>query len=143
MLQTNEQLTANKVTSGVESMRWEGPRDPGCGARGVTLFQELKSVKRLFWKVFESFGSVCVHTAVCTHGCVRMRRPGRPIGGYCILGELFQKIFIFIVHSHYAASSNRASVFPVPRIYRQYQLYSSYTNRVSNQIFDDVTSMGI
>ena len=77
------------------------------------------------------------------HGCVRMRRPGRPIGGYCILGELFQKIFIFIVHSNYAASSNRASVFPVPRIYRQYQLYSSYTNRVTNQIFDDVTSMDI
>jgi hypothetical protein len=50
----------------VESTRWEGPREPGCGAPGVTLFPELKSVKHLFWKVLE----VCVHTAVCTHGCV-------------------------------------------------------------------------
>ena len=96
-----------------------------------------------FLKVLE----VCVcnarHTAVCTHGCVRMRRPGRPIGGYCILGKLFQKIFIFYcaLELRSLASSNRASVFPVPRICQQYQSYSSYTNRVSNQIFDDV--MGI
>ena len=125
----------------VESSPWEGSWDPACGAQGVTLFQELKSVRHLFWKVFESFGSVCVHTAVCTHGCVRMRRPDRPIGGYCILGKLSGNYLSFILHSNYAASSNRASVFPVPRICRQYQSYSSYTNRVSNQIFDDV--MGI
>jgi hypothetical protein len=44
--------------------------------------------------------------SMCTHACSRqspaakvahsnMRRPGRPIGGYCILGKLFQTIFIF------------------------------------------------
>ena len=36
-------------------MRWEGSRDPRCGARGVTLFQELKKCETL---VLESFGSV-------------------------------------------------------------------------------------
>jgi hypothetical protein len=138
-------ITANKDNDGVESSPWEGPRDPGCGARVVTLFQELKNVKHLFWKVLESFGSVCVYTHSCVykHGCVRMRRPGRPIGGYCILEKLFHKIFIFYcaLELRSLASSNRASVFPVPRICQQYQSYSSYTNRVSNQIFDDV--MGI
>ena len=101
----------------------------------------------MFLKVLE----VCVYIQLCVilhmGVCTRMRRPGRPIGGYCILGKLFQKIFIFYCALelrsllNLVASSNRASVFPVPRICRQYQLYSSYTNRVSNQIFDDV--MGI
>jgi hypothetical protein len=63
----NSHLTANKDNNGVESSPWEGPRDPGCGARVVTLFQELKNVKHLFWKVFESFGSVCVYTHSCVY----------------------------------------------------------------------------
>jgi hypothetical protein len=56
-------LTANKVKSGVESSRWECPRDPGYGARGVTLFQEPKKCETL---VLESFGSIhsCVYTWV-------------------------------------------------------------------------------
>ena len=58
--------TLNKDNNGVESMRWEGPRDPGCGARCVTLFQELKKcetlvLKSLKWVNFSLLepGSVC------------------------------------------------------------------------------------
>ena len=36
---------------------------------------------------------VCVYTVLCVivhmGVCTRMRRPGRPIGGHCILGKLF------------------------------------------------------
>ena len=55
-------LTANKVKSGVESMRYEGSRDPRCGARGVTLFQELKKCETL---VLESFGKLPAAAVLC------------------------------------------------------------------------------
>jgi hypothetical protein len=88
--------------------------------------------------------AVCVHSTLlysCTPSvqlCVYTHLPLGGIGGYCILGKLFQKIFIFYcaLELRSLASSNRASVFPLPRICRQYQSYSS--NPVSNQIFDDV-----
>ena len=61
-----EVLTANKDNNGVESRPWEGPRDPGCGAQCVTLFQELKKcetlvLKSLKWVNFSLLepGSVC------------------------------------------------------------------------------------
>ena len=99
-------LSANKVTSGVESMRREGPRDPGCGAQGVTLFQEIASVKHLFWKVFESFGSVCVHTAVPGYTCMGVYACVVRVGllGVTVSLENFSgKYLFFIVHSNYAA----------------------------------------
>jgi hypothetical protein len=57
----------------------------------------------------------------CCPPRVVVRRPGRPIGGYYILVKLFQKVFMFycaleLYIPSYTASSNRASVFPVPRI---------------------------
>ena len=36
-------------------MRSEGSRDPRCGARGVTLFQELKKCETLVLESFESY----------------------------------------------------------------------------------------
>ena len=35
----HDKLTANKVKNGVESSRWDCPRDPGYGVRSVTLFK--------------------------------------------------------------------------------------------------------
>ena len=65
-------LTANKDNNGVESRPWEGPRDPGCGAQCVTLFQELKKcetlvLKSLKWVNFSLLepGSVPLGTMVC------------------------------------------------------------------------------
>jgi hypothetical protein len=118
-------------------------------------FSRIKKCETLvlesFWKFWKCVCTVsCVHTALCVHmgvyACVV--RVGLQL--YCVLGvavslgNFSRKDLFFIVHSNYAASSNRASVsriFPVPRICWQYQSHSSYTNRVSNQIFDDV--MGI
>jgi hypothetical protein len=54
-----------------------------------------------------------------------------------------RKYLFFIVHSNYAASSNRAQYFRCPEFVDNIssQLFSSYTIRVSNENFDDV--MGI
>jgi hypothetical protein len=65
---------------------------------------------------------VCVDTQLFVHmgvyACVV--RVGL-LGVTVSLENFSRKYLFFIVHSNYAASSNRASVFPVPRICRQYQ----------------------
>ena len=49
----------------------------------------------MFLKVLE----VCVYTQLCVivhmGVCTRMRHPGRPIGGYCILVKLFPEYICF------------------------------------------------